>query len=80
MTVLQSTASDIDVVGKDCEVGNGMTAEGHGKFHMADSGHLTGSMEVTFNGGSPLGGNGSVHMLANYTSNWIGATCPADLN
>lgn len=80
MTVLKSTGTDVDVQAKGCEAGNGMTADGHGKFHMVDSGHLTGTMDVTFNGNTPFGNNGSVHMHADYTSNWIGASCPANLD
>jgi len=80
MTVLKSTGTDVDVQATGCDVSNGMTAEGHGKFHMVDSGHLTGSMDVTFSGNTPFGDSGSVHMHADYTSNWIGASCPADMN
>lgn len=80
MTVLKSTGSDVDVQATGCDVSNGMTAGGHGKFHMVDSGHLTGSMDVTFSGNTPFGDSGSVHMHADYTSNWIGASCPADMN
>ena len=80
VTVLKSTGTDMDVQGKGCNAGNGMTAEGHGKFHVLDSEHVTGTMDVTFSGSTPFGGNGPVHMLANYDSKWIGATCPADMN
>jgi uncharacterized protein DUF3617 len=80
MTVLKSTGTDVDVQATGCDVSNGMTAGGHGKFHMVDSGHLTGSMDVTFSGNTPFGDSGSVHMHADYTSNWIGASCPADMN
>lgn len=75
VTVLKSTGTDTDVEAKDCAMGNGMTAEGHGKFHLADSGHLTGMMDVTFSGNTPFAGSGPVHLLANYTSKWIGASC-----
>ena len=80
VTVLKSTRTDVDVVGKGCNAGNGMTAEGHGKFHMVDSEHLTGTMDVTFSGSTPFGGNGPVHMHADYNSNWIGSSCPAGMN
>lgn len=80
MTVLKSTGTDVDVQATGCDAGNGMTAEGHGKFHMVDSGHLIGSMDVTFSGNTPFGDSGSVHMHADYTSNWIGASCPANMN
>ncbi len=78
--MLKSTSTDTDVEARDCDAGNGMTAEGHGKFHLADPGHLTGMMDVTFTGSTPMAANGPVHMQANYTSKWIGATCPADLD
>lgn len=80
VTVLKSTASDTDVQAKGCQAGNGMTAEGHGKFHLANSGHLTGTMDVTFSGNTPFGGNGPVQMHTDFNSTWIGATCPANLN
>ncbi|HEV2315001.1 MAG TPA: DUF3617 family protein [Candidatus Acidoferrales bacterium] len=79
LTVLKSTATDIDVEGKGCSVGGGMTGEGRGKFHLADTEHLTGSMDVTWSGSTPFG-SGTVHSHGDYTSNWIGATCPADMN
>ncbi|HKV61827.1 MAG TPA: DUF3617 family protein [Candidatus Acidoferrum sp.] len=78
LTVLKSTGTDEDLQGKGCDVGHGMTAEGHGKFHLLDSEDLMGSMEVTFTG---FPGSGStVRMHSDYTSKWIGATCPADMN
>jgi hypothetical protein len=79
VTVLDSTATDTDVQATGCSAGNGMTAEGRGKFHLLDSGDVTGSMDVTFSGSTPFGGNGAVHMHSDFTSKWIGATCPADL-
>lgn len=79
VTVLKSTATDADIEAKDCQVGDGMTAEGRGKFHLVDSEHLTGMLDVTFSGSSPFGGSGPIQMHAEYTSNWIGAACPADM-
>jgi hypothetical protein len=85
VTVLSSTTKDVDVQGKGCNAGNGITADGRGTFELQGSNHLTGTMDVTFNGnpfaGTPFAGNSSspVHMHADYTSNWIGATCPADM-
>jgi hypothetical protein len=77
-TVLKSTGTDMEAEGKACAVGNGMTADGHGKFHALDSEHLTGTIDADFTG---FTGNGStVHLHADYTSNWLGATCPADVN
>lgn len=79
VTVLKSTGTDIDVEMKGC---GKMMAEGHGKFHLADPGHLTGSVDMTMilNGNTPFGGNGPIHSHTDFTSIWIGATCPADMN
>lgn len=78
VTVLDSTGTDADIEAKDCQVGDGMTAEGRGKFHLADSEHLTGSLDITFSGPNPMGGNGPIHLHADYTSTWVGATCQND--
>ena len=80
VNVLKSTGTDTNVEAKGCSAGNGMTAEGHGKFHLVDSEHLTGTMDVTFSGNTPFSGNGPVHMLADYTSKWVGASCPAEMD
>ena len=75
--VLKSTDTDEEMEGKSCDAGNGMTADGHGTIHLSDPGHLTGSIDATFNG---VTGNGNaVQMHASYTSTWIGATCPANM-
>lgn len=74
VTVLKSTGTDTDVEAKQCDAGNGMTAEGHGTFHLADSSHLSGSMDVTLSG-NPFGGTDPLRVHTNYTSKWIGATC-----
>lgn len=79
VTVLNSTGTDTDVEAADCEAGNGMTAAGHGKFHLVDSQHLTGTMDVTFSGGGGLPGNTSLQMHGVYTSKWVAATCPAGM-
>ena len=76
-TVLKSTGTDMEAEGKACDVGNGMTADGHGEFHAPDSKHLTGAIDADFTG---FAGNSIVHLHADYTSNWLGATCPADVN
>jgi hypothetical protein len=78
VTVLNSTGTDADVEAKDCQVGGGTTAEGRGKFHLADSEHLTGSLDITFSGPNPMGGNGPLHLHADYTSSWVSATCHDD--
>ncbi len=77
-TVLKSTGIAMEAEGKACDVGNGMTAAGHGEFHALDSKHLTGAIDADFTG---FTGNGSpVHLHADYTSNWLGATCTGDVN
>lgn len=78
VTVLKSTATDLEAQGKGCQAGHGMTVDIHAKFHLLDSEHSTGSMDMTING---FGANGStVKSHADTTSKWIGATCPADMN
>lgn len=72
---LNSTGTDMDVQATSCNMGKeyGLTADIHGKIHVIDSEHGTGSMEVT------LTGNGqTMHGHATYTGNWIGPTCPAE--
>lgn len=76
LTVLKSTATDIEAEGKGCEVNEGVTADGHGKFHVADPGHVTGTLDVTWSGSTPYG-NLSVHGHGEYVDKWLGATCPA---
>lgn len=76
LTVLKSTGTDMEVEAKGCDAGRGMLAEGQGKFHLANSGSLTGTMDVTFSGSTPFGGNSPVQMHAVYTSNWVGPSCP----
>lgn len=79
VTVLNSTATDVDVEASGCDAGNGMTAGGRGKFHLVDSTHLTGTMDVTFTGATPFGNNSPIQMHAHYVSDWVSATCPADM-
>lgn len=80
MTVTKSTGTDLQAQGKGCDVGDGMTADGSGNFHVSsDSEHVTGSIDVTFSGSTPFG-NGPLHWTANYTSNWVGSTCPANMD
>ena len=80
INVVKSTSTDAVVQATGCNVGNRGTADGIGHFHLAPSGRtLTGSLNVTFSGNNPLGGNGTLQVQASNTSNWIGATCPADV-
>jgi hypothetical protein len=78
LTVLKSTGTDIEVEGKGCDVGEGLTAEGRGKFHVVDPEHVTGSLDATWSGNTPYG-NLSVHGHGDYVEKWIGATCPANV-
>ncbi len=80
ITVLKSTGTDLEVGAKGCDAGNGMTADGHGEFHVLDSEHVTGSIDATFTGNMPFPTNGSaVHMHIDYTHKWLGGTCPAGM-
>jgi hypothetical protein len=79
MTVVTSTGTEVKVQATGCDVSNGMTAAGGGHFRLSGPEHLTGWMDVTFSGNTPFGNSGSVHMRADYISNWIGATCPANV-
>ena len=72
-TVLKSTGTDMEVQGDGCELGYGMTASGHGSFHLQESEHLTGSIDYAVTGnGQALQGH------ASYTSKWIGAACSVE--
>lgn len=79
-TVLSSTGADMEVQGKSCSFGKTAqgyqaTADVHGKIHVVDSEHGTGSMTVTLNfNGQTMNGR------ADYTGKWVGATCPAYMN
>lgn len=74
LTVLKSTGTDLEVQGKGCDAGNGVTADGHVKFHALDSEHVTGTVDATASN-TPFGGSASLH--ADYTDIWLGTTCPA---
>ena len=72
-TVLNSSASDMEVKGTSCDLGNnfGMTAEITGTIHVVDPENGTGSMRIT------LSGNGqTLNGQASYTGKWIAARCP----
>jgi uncharacterized protein DUF3617 len=76
-TAVNSTGTDMDVRATGCDLGKdyGMTAEVHGKIHVLDSEHGTGSMEVILTGnGQTMNGH------ASYTGKWIAPTCPAGMN
>ena len=73
--VLKSTASDIEAQASGCDMGHGLMAAGHGNIHLADSEHMTGSIDYTMTGLEQ-----PVQDHASYTSKWIGTTCPADTN
>jgi hypothetical protein len=76
--VLKSTGTDMEAEGKSCDAGSGTTADGHGMFHALDSKHLTGALDADFTG--TIGNGSPVHLHAEYTSNWLSATCPADVH
>lgn len=74
-TVITSTSSDLEARGTDCDAGKkeGMNSEFHVKVHVVDSEHV----KATFDG--TMTGNGhTMTMNGNYTSEWVGPTCPAD--
>lgn len=76
-TAVNSTGTDMDVQATGCGLGRnyGMTANIHGKIHVLDSEHGTGSMVITVTGnGQTMNGHGS------YTGKWIAPSCPADMN
>lgn len=77
LTVVKSTGTDLEVQGKGCDAGNGITADGRVAFHASDSEHVTGSVDAIASN-TPFGSNASVH--ADYNDQWVGATCPADTN
>jgi hypothetical protein len=76
LAVLKSTGTDIEAQGKGCSMGDrGITADGHGKFHVQDPEHVAGSLDVTWSGNTPFG-NFAVHGHGDYVDKWLGATCP----
>lgn len=67
-----STGTDMDVQATGCQMGKefGMTADIHGKIHVVDSEHGTGSFDITMTGnGQTMHGHGT------YTGKWIGPSC-----
>jgi len=73
-TVLNSTASDMELKGESCSLGEeGMKANVHLKLHAVDSEHANGSGEWTATGnGMSMSGN------ATGSGKWISATCPSE--
>jgi hypothetical protein len=72
-TVLNSTGTDMEVQGTACDLGNGMSADVHGKIHVIDAQNGNGSFDITMmqNGQTMMG-------HASYSGKWIGSTCPAE--
>lgn len=76
-TTVSSTGSDMEVQGT-CSLNNNegnASMQMHGKIHVLDSEHGTGSMKasVNFNGQA-------MNYTVDFTGKWIGASCPADMN
>ena len=73
-TVLNSTGTDMEVQGTACSFGGGAGMIGgvHGKIHIVDSQHGTGSMAI-----NPTGNGQTMQGMASYTGQWVSATCPA---
>jgi hypothetical protein len=78
LTVLKSTGTELEVQGRDCNLGEGVTGHGHGGFQVPDSQHVTGSLDATVSGSTPFG-SGTWHAHSDYAYKWLGATCPADM-
>jgi Protein of unknown function (DUF3617) len=75
-TVLNSTATDMEVKGTSCMMGRnqGMNSEGTIKIHALDSEHVQATLDGT------LTGNGfTAKEHATMTGKWLGATCPAGM-
>lgn len=79
LSVLKSTGTDLEVQGRGCNVGEGVTGDGHGGFQVLDSEHVKGSLDATLSGNTPFG-SGPWHTHADYTYKWLGATCPANIH
>jgi hypothetical protein len=73
-TVVNSTASDMEVRGTGCEAGNdfGMDTNVDLKVHAVDSENVKASMQ-----GTSKGNGQNVSFSGTYTGKWIGASCPA---
>jgi Protein of unknown function (DUF3617) len=73
-TVINSTATDMELQGSGCSFGNNAESTGdvHGQIHLSDSENGTGSMTVTVT----VNGQ-TMHGVASYTGKWVGTSCPA---
>ncbi len=72
--VLNSSASDMEVSGTACDMGNqGMKADFHLKLHVVDSEHVQGSGDWKADGGGM-----SMNGRATGNGKWISASCPAE--
>ncbi len=73
-TVMNSTASDMEVSGTACDMGEqGMTADIHLKLHVVDAEHVQGLGDWKANGGGM-----SMSGKATGNGKWISASCPAE--
>ncbi len=75
-TVLNSSATDMDVKGTGCRLGanEGMDANVNLKIHIVDPGTVTATAD-----GTAVGNGMNVSMHNAYTGKWISATCPAGM-
>lgn len=71
-TVLNSSATDMEVLGKSCDFGKeyGMSADVHGKIHVTSPVSGAGSFDIHMTGN---GQNMKGH--ADYTGQWVSANC-----
>jgi hypothetical protein len=73
--VLSSTGTDMELQGTSCDLGKdfGMSAQVHGKIHIVDPTHGTGTFDITLTGnGQTITGHTS------YTGKWVQASCTSD--
>lgn len=73
-TVLNSTASDMEVNGSSCAAGRdqGMKTNVNVKLHVVDPENVKATMQ-----GSATGNGQTTNISGTYTGKWLGATCPA---
>jgi hypothetical protein len=76
-TVLNSTASDMEVQGTSCAAGRdqGMQTEVNIKMHAVDSENVKASVQ-----GAATGNGHTVNINKTITGKWISASCPAGTN
>jgi Protein of unknown function (DUF3617) len=72
-TVLNSSASDMEVKGTSCEAGKeqGMQTDVNLKIHAVDSENVKGTAD-----GTAVGNGMNVKLHNTYSGKWVSATCP----